>query len=117
MPTEFRLAVEAQNVEFKAFARQFEHPGDEDEPPRRAVVYLIATMSYPDSGWQVTVAPVEGTHAEEWVLLEDPPGFGDRHRTFVIASGVSEHEVEAVPKTLKVRYADNVTRVSVVPWD
>lgn len=118
MANEFRLAVEAQNVEFKAFARQFEHEGEEDEPSRRAVVYLIATMSFPDSGWQVVVAPVEGTGAEEWVLMEDPPGFGDRNRTFIIASGSSEHEVESVPETLKVRLGDDrVTRVSVVPWD
>lgn len=118
MANEFRLAIEAQNVEFKAFSRHFEHPGEEDEPARRAVLYVVATMSFPDSGWQVEMVPVEGTKFEEWMLLEDPPGFGDHNRTYQIAAGSSEHEVDAVPETIKVRYGDDkVTRVSVQPWD
>lgn len=118
MADEFRLAVDAENVEFKAFSRHFEHPGEEDEPSRRAVVYVAATMSFPDSGWSVEIVPVEGTDFEEWMLLEDPPGFGDHNRTYVIASGSSEHEIERVPETIRVRHGDDiVARVSVVPWD
>lgn len=117
MPDEFRLATDAQNVDVKAFARHFEHPGEEDEPPRRAVLYVVATMSFPDSGWQVRIEPVEGTGQEEWLLLEDPPGFKDGDRTYLIACGTTEHEVDRVPETIRVQHGDQVTRVSVAPWD
>lgn len=117
MADEFRLATDAQNVDVKAFARHFEHPGEEDEPARRAVLYVVATMSFPDSGWQVRIEPVEGTGQEEWMLLEDPPGFKDRDRTYLIACGTTEHEVAKVPETILVRHGDQVTRVSVAPWD
>lgn len=118
MADEFRLAIDAQNVEFKAYARHFEHPDEEDEPTRRVILIVLATLTFPDSGWNVMVTPVEGTAAEEWILLEDPPGFEDGNRTFYSACGTTEHEVEAVPKTIAVRHGrDELTRVSVVPWD
>lgn len=118
MADEFRLAVDSQNVEFKAFARHFEHPGEEDEPSRRAILTVVASLTFPDSGWNVLITPVEGTDNEEWVLLEDPPGFKDRDRTYYSACGNTEHEIEKVPKTVRVRHGeDEITRVSVVPWD
>lgn len=117
MADEFRLATDAENVDVKAFARHFEHPGEEDEPTRRAVLYVVATMSFPDSGWTVRIEPVEGTGQEEWMLLEDPPAFQDRDRTYLIACGTTEHEVANVPETVLVRHGDQVTRVPVTPWD
>lgn len=119
MANEFRSAVEAENVEFKAFARHFEHREENEEEQRRAVLYAVATMSFPDSGWQVELVQVEG-NPDEWILLEDPPGYGDRQRTYLIASGSSLHEVAEVPETIVVRFGEDgkeTTRVSVVPWD
>jgi len=119
MADEFRSAVAAENVELKAYARHFEHRDENEEERRRAVIYAVATMSFPDSGWQVELVQVEG-HTDEWLLLEDSPGFGDRQRTYLIASGTSLHEVEEVPKTIVVRYGEDgqqTTRVSVAPWD
>lgn len=118
MADEFRLAVDAQDIEFKAYARHFEHPGEEDEPSRRAILLVVATLTFPDSGWNVMVTPVEGTGAEEWILLEDPPGFRDRNRTYYAVAGNTEHEVEQIPETIRVRHGEGkITRVSVVPWD
>jgi len=119
MADEFRSAIDAEDVEFKAYARHFEHREENEEEQRRAVLYAVATVSYPDSGWQVELVQVEG-NPDEWILLEDPPGFGDRQRTYLIASGSSLHEVAEVPETIVVRYGENgeeTTRVSVVPWD
>jgi hypothetical protein len=119
MANEFRAAIDAEDVEFKAYARHFEHREENEEERRRAVLYAVATLSYPDSGWQVALAQVEGK-PEEWILLEDPPGFGDRQRTYLSASGSSLHEVEEVPKAIVVRWGregEESTRVSVVPWD
>jgi len=117
MADKFRLATEAQDAELKAYARHFEHRGEEDESPRRAVLYVIATVSFPDSGWNLRIEPIEGTDQQEWVLLEDPPGFRDTDRSYLIACGSTEREVEAVPKTIVVKHHDQTTRVSVVPWD
>lgn len=118
MPDEFRLAIDAQDVEFKAFARHFEHPGEEDEPSRRAILTVVASLTFPDSGWNVMITPVEGTADEEWILLEDKPGYQDGNRTYYSTCGNTEHEVEAVPNTVRVRHGeDKITRVSVVPWD
>lgn len=120
MADEFRLAFAAENVEFKAYARHFEHPGEEDEPTRRAVLLVVATLSFPDSGWNVIVTPVEGTRAEEWMLLEDEPPYRDHARTFYAAAGNTDHEIDEIPKTVKIRYGkdgEEVTRVNVVPWD
>lgn len=117
MPDEFRLALDAESVEFKAYARQFENRGEEDEPARRAVLYVIGTMTFPDSGWRVRLEPVEGSEDEEWVLLEDVPGYRDMNRTYLIACGTSERELEAVPETIVVRFGDETKRVSVAPWD
>jgi hypothetical protein len=119
MANEYRSAVAAEDVEFKAYSRHFEHREENEEEQRRAVIFVVATMSFPDSGWQVEMVQVEG-HVDEWILLEDPPGYGDRQRTYLIASGSSLHEVEEVPKTIVVRYGEEgneTTRVSVVPWD
>jgi hypothetical protein len=119
MADEFRAAIDAEDIEFKAYARHFEHREEDEGEQRRAVLYAVATMSYPDSGWQVNLVQVEG-HADEWILLEDPPGYGDKHRTYLIASGTSLHEVAEVPETIVVRYGvdgKETTRVSVVPWD
>lgn len=119
MPNEFRAAIDAEDVEFKAYARHFEHREEDDAEQRRAVVYVVATMSYPDSGWQVELVQVEG-HPDEWILLEDAPGFGDRQRTYLIAAGTSLHGVEEVPKSIVVRHGQEgreTTRVSVAPWD
>ena len=119
MAHEFRSAISAEDVEFKAYSRHFEHREENEEEQRRAVIFAVATLAYPDSGWQVDLVQVEG-HPEEWILLEDPPGYGDRQRTYLIASGTSLHEVEKVPKTIVVRYGEEgkeTTRVSVAPWD
>jgi|GEM_PF-1706420 len=119
MADEFRAAVDAQDLEFKAYSRYFEHREEDAEDQRRAVIFAIATMSYPDSGWQVALVQVEGK-PDEWILLEDPPGFGDKHRTYLIASGSSLHEVAEVPETIVVRHGvegRETTRVSVAPWD
>ncbi len=119
MADKYRAATDAEDIELKAYARHFEHRDEDEGEQRRAVVYAVATMSYPDSGWQATLAQVEGT-PDEWILLEDPPGYGDKHRTYLIASGTSLHEVSEVPETIVVRYGENggqTTRVSVVPWD
>lgn len=117
MPDEFRLASAAENVEFKAYARHFEHPGEDEEERRRAVLYVVATLSFPDSGWNVEIVPVEG-EVDEWMLLEDPPGYGDHSRTYYVAAGNTEHQIADVPETISVRHGeDEITRVSVVPWD
>jgi len=119
MADEYRAAIAAEDIEFKAYARHFEHRDEDEAEQRRAVLYAVATMSYPDSGWQVNLVQVEG-HPDEWILLEDPPGYGDKHRTYLIASGTSLHEVAEVPETIVVRYGvdgKETTRVSVVPWD
>jgi hypothetical protein len=119
MAHEYRSAVEAEDVEFKAYSRHFEHREENEEEQRRAVIFAVATMAFPDSGWQVDLVQVEG-HVDEWILLEDAPGYGDKQRTYVIASGTSLHQVEEVPKTIVVRYGEDgneTTRVSVVPWD
>lgn len=118
MADDFRLAVDAQDVDFKAYARHFEHPGEEDEPSRRAILIVLATLTFPDSGWNVMITPVEGTDNEEWILLEDEPAFRDRNRTYYSTSGNTEHEVTKVPETIRVRHGeDEISRVSVVPWD
>lgn len=119
MANEYRSATAAENVDFKAYSRHFEHREENEEEQRRAVIFAVGTMSFPDSGWQVELVQVEG-HVDEWILLEDPPGYGDKERTYAIASGTSLHEVEEVPKTIVVRYGEEgqeTTRVSVAPWD
>ena len=110
---EFRPA-NPEAVEYKAYARHFDHP--DEKPDRRAVLYIMATMTYPDSGWEVMLVPQAG-EPDTWRLLEDEPGFRDNDRTYYVACGSSEHELEAVPKTVRVIEADSSTRVSVVPWD
>ncbi|RMH16217.1 MAG: hypothetical protein D6696_18730 [Acidobacteria bacterium] len=112
---EFEPAVEAENVEYKAFARHFEHE-EADEPGRRAVLFVFATMSFPDSGWEVTLVPQAG-EVDTWRLLADRPGFRDGDRTYYVACGSTEHEIDAVPKTVRVINGEEITRVSVVPWD
>lgn len=112
---EFGPPVEAENIEYKAFARHFEHE-EGDEPGRRAVLFVLATMSFPDSGWEVLLTPQAG-EPDTWRLLADAPGFRDHDRTYVIACGSTEHEIEEVPKTVRVVAGEEVTRVSVVPWD
>lgn len=115
MPQEFRPANPEQ-VEYKAFARHFEND-ESDEASRRAVLYVFATMTYPDSGWQFLLAQ-QADEPDTWVLLEDEPGYRDADRTYYVASGSSEHELEAVPKVVRVKSAlDKITSVSVVPWD
>lgn len=114
MADEFRPA-KPDNAEYKAFARHFEHE-ETDEPARRAVLYVIATLSYPDSGWNVVLVPQEG-EPDTWRLLEDEPPFRDGDRTYYIACGSSERELEAVPKTVRVIDGKETNRVSVVPWD
>jgi hypothetical protein len=119
MADKFRSAVDAEDVEFKAYSRHFEHRDDDEADRRRAVIFAVATMSYPDSGWEVTLVQVEGK-PDEWMLLEEPPGFDDKRRTYLIASGSSRCGVEEVPKTIVVRHgvdAGQTTRVSVAPWD
>jgi hypothetical protein len=118
MADRFRAAVDAEDLEFKAYARHLEHHVG-DDTRRRAVIFAIATMAYPDRGWQVTLVQVEGK-PDEWILLEDPPGFGDKKRTYLIASGASDHEVDDVPKAIAVRHGvdgQETTRVPVAPWD
>lgn len=115
MPNEFEPALEAESVEYKAYMRQFEHEED-DEPSRRGVLYVIATLSFPDSGWEVLLVP-QADEPDTWRLLADKPSFRDGNRTYLIACGTSEHELEEVPKNVRVINGDDTTRVSVVPWD
>jgi hypothetical protein len=117
MADEFRPAT-GENIEYKAYARQFEHPGESDEPARRAVLYVVATLTKPDSGWTFALVRQEG-EPDVWRFLEDRPAYADENRTYYIACGTSEHEVEKVPRSIKViaEDPDKPTRVSVVPWD
>lgn len=113
MPDEF-VHAEAEAVEYKAYARHFEHVGEDE--PRMAVLYVVATLSMPDSGWRFVVVPQEGD-PETWRLFGDAPPFTDGDRTYYIASGTTEHELDAVPTSIVVVDAKGPTRVSVVPWD
>lgn len=115
MADEFRPANPEQ-VEYKAYARQFEHAGEDEEEARRGVLFLIATLTYPDSGWQVILVPQEG-EPDTWRLLEDEPSYRDGDRTYYIAGGSSEHEIAAVPKSVRVIDGNDTHRVAVVPWD
>lgn len=112
---EFEPAIEAQNVEYKAFFRQFEHDED-DEPGRRGVLMVFASMSFPDSGWEVALVPQAG-EPDTWRLLADRPGYRDGDRSYYVACGTTEHEVEEVFKTVRVINGEQIERVSVVPWD
>ena len=116
MADELRPAT-GDNIEYKAYARHFEHPGETDEPARRAVLYVVATLTKRDSGWTFNLVP-QASEPDTWHLLEDAPGFGDGNRTYYIASGSSEHETE-VPSSIKILTGEDEspTRVSVVPWD
>lgn len=116
MADEFRPAT-GDDIEYKAFARPFEHPGETDEDPRRAVLYIFATLTKPDSGWNFLLVP-QADDFDTWRLLEDDPSYRDGDRTFYSACGSSEHGVEKVPKTVRILTGtDTVARVSVVPWD
>lgn len=110
---EFRPA-HPESVEYKAFARHFDHP--DEQPDRRAILFVVATMSYPDSGWEVTIVQQAG-EPDTWRLLEDEPGYRDGDRTYYVACGSTEHEIEEVPRTIRVVTGEGSTRVSVVPWD
>lgn len=115
MPNELEPAVEAQSVEYRAYSRHFEHD-ETDENSQRGVLYVIATMSFPDSGWEVMLVP-QADEPDTWPLLADKPSYRDGNRTYLIACGTSEHELPDVPKNVRVINGDDVSRVSVVPWD
>lgn len=116
MADEFRPAT-GDDIEYKAFVREFEHPEEDDESPRRSVLYVVSTLTKPDSGWTFVLVP-QADEIDTWRLLEDEPAFRDGDRSFFIVSGSSDHEIDKVPKTIRVIIGDNdVTRVSVVPWD
>lgn len=113
MADEFVPAT-GENIEYKAFARHFEHPDDDEN--RASVLYVVATLSKPDSGWTFALVEQEG-EPDTWRLLEDRPAFFDGDRTYYVACGSSERELEAVPRSIAVITGEGTTRVSVVPWD
>lgn len=115
MAQEF-VASTGEDVEYKAYIRQFENPEENDENPRVAVLYVVATLTKPDSGWQFMLAP-QADELDSWVLLEDAPGFRDDNRTYYIASGNREVPVDGEPKSIAVVSDEGTARVSVVPWD
>ena len=113
MPDELRPA-DGEAIEYKAFARHFEHRDDDET--RAAVVYVVATLSKPDTGWRFMMVEQEGD-PEVWRLFEDDPGHRDGDRTYYVACGSSEKEVDNVPRSVNVIDAEGPHRVSVVPWD
>ena len=113
MPDEFRPAT-GEDIEYKAFARHFEHPGDDE--PNASVLYAVATLSKPDSGWRFLLVEQEG-EPDLWRLFEDEPVARDGDRTYYLASGSSEKELDNVPRSIAVIDGQGTTRVSVVPWD
>ena len=113
MPDEFRLA-DGEAIEYKAFARHFEHPGDDE--PNASVLYVVATLSKPDSGWTFLLVEQEG-EPDLWRMFEDQPAHSDGDRRFYVACGTSEKELDDVPRSIRVIDAEGTTRVSVVPWD
>ena len=113
MPDEFRPAT-GEDIEIKAFARHFENAEDDD--PNASVLYAVATLSKPHSGWRFLLVEQEG-EPELWRLLEDAPASFDGDRTYYVACGSSEKELDDVPKSIRVILADDTVRVSVVPWE
>lgn len=110
----FRLAEEAEQVEYKAYTRHFSHDGEGKDD--HVVLFVVATMTYPDTGWVVNLVPQEGDEGA-WLLLEDEPAYRDNQRTFVVASGTTDHEVEKAPEKITVQAGEKKTTVSVVAWD
>lgn len=108
------LPATGEDIEIKAFARHFENPGDDE--PNASVLYTVATLSKPDSGWRFVLVEQEG-EPDLWRLLEETPTSSDGDRTYYVASGTSEKELDDVPKSIRVILADDTVRVSVVPWD
>lgn len=102
------------DIEFKAYSRAFENPGDDER--NASVLYVVATLSKPDSGWDFLLVEQAG-EPDVWRLLEDPPAFDDADRTYYIACGTSERALDAVPKSIQVITHAGTTRVSVAPWD
>ena len=115
MPNEF-VAATGENIEYKAYVRHFENPEETDEPSRVSVLYVIATLTKPDSGWTFMLAQQEG-EPDTWRFLEDAPGYRDNNRTYYIASGTSEMPLDAVLRSIAVITETGTTRVAVAPWD
>ena len=113
MPRDLQPAT-GENVAYKAYVRHFQHVGDDDAQAK--VLYVIATLTFPDSGWQVLLVP-QADEPTVWRLLAEAPGFADGDRTYYVASGSSEHAVDAVPKELKVVDGNETTVVPVESWE
>ncbi|MEM7479891.1 MAG: hypothetical protein AAF481_01845 [Acidobacteriota bacterium] len=101
----------ASSVEYRAFVRDFDRQDGRD-----GVLYVIATMSFPDSGWTAMIVP-QADRPDEWRLLVQKPPYRDGSRTYVIASGTTEHQMEHVPKVIRVFNVSEETNVKVEPWD
>ncbi|MEM7049391.1 MAG: hypothetical protein AAF604_07015 [Acidobacteriota bacterium] len=97
-------------IGYRAFVRDFDHSDGRD-----GVLYVLATMSFPDGGWTAMIVP-QADKLDEWRLLVEAPPYGDGKRTYVIASGTTEHQMEHVPKVVRVCYGDDTTEVKVEPW-
>ena len=115
MAHHFRGAT-GENIEYKAYARHFEDPTETDEPARRSVLFVVATLTKADGGWEFEIVPQEGEH-DVWRFLEQPPGYDDNNRTYYIASGTSEMPLDAVLRSIAVITETGTTRVAVAPWD
>ena len=115
MPDEF-FAATGENIEYKAYARHFENPEETDESSRVAVLYVVATLTKPDTGWTFMLTPQEG-EPDIWRFLEDAPGYRDNNRSYYIASGSAEVPVDLVPQSIGIVTETGTTRVSVAPWD
>ena len=111
MADKFRPAT-GQVIEYKAYARRFKRPGKAPDAP---VLYVVATMTYPDSGWRVILVEQEGA-PEIWRLLDEEPAHSDGKRTYYIASGSSEHVVATIPKSVTVYDARGGRRIPVLRW-
>ena len=88
----------------------------EDDEPNASVLYVVATLSKPDSGWRFLLVEQEG-EPDLWRLLEEAPLSADGDRTYYVACGSSEKPLDDVPKSVRVIFADDTVRASVVPWD
>ena len=113
MPDRFTL-TDGEAVEYKAFVRFFEHSSDDE--PRGAVLYVVMTLTKPDSGWRFLIVEQEG-EPDLWRSFQDAPASADGDRTYYGAIGTTEKEIDGIPRSIVVLDADGEHRVSVAPWD
>jgi hypothetical protein len=94
-------------IEYKAFARTYKDGG--------AVLSLIATCSYPTSGYAIYFAGVSGIN--EFDLLETPPsGIVMELVTYYIGSWTNGQRLLQPPTHVTITDASGTHRVKVEPW-